>query len=184
MIEVGKLIPRVYTQSRDFMVFAGVMQILLNELDQKSRILEDMPKENILPKKLWEYESLKSSFRKLLKNRGSIQGLLYAVSLAGGRLISFDTEEQYLVEDLGLSEPFISRELNSEGKLISEGKEIDIHRLTYYEDRRHGIYELHINIEDLSQLDQGLLTALFYYIKPVTTRVIFEKQALIPGRRI
>ena len=96
MIEVRKYIPQIYNQSRDFSVFMGIMQIALNELDLKSRVLELIPSENVLPYDLVEFPSLKSDFRGMLKNKGSISCLLYAITAAGGLPVSFDEENQYL----------------------------------------------------------------------------------------
>ena len=193
MIEVRKYIPQVYNQSRDFSVFMGVMQIALNELDIKSRSLESLPSENFLPHKLNEFISIRSELRGMLKRKGSIMCLLYAITLAGGMPPSFDEEDEYLnnlyyVNGSGNEEKlnysgYLDRsieyleELNSMG--LSSYKERypgDIKKiLSYYTEREGSILKLHINLKDLSKINQDLLNKLWYYLKPINTVIMLEQ---------
>ena len=59
MIEVRKLIPQVYNQSRDFSVFMGILQALINEADINSLRLSKLPSESLLPYELSTYDNLR-----------------------------------------------------------------------------------------------------------------------------
>lgn len=96
MVEVQKLIPQTYNQSRDFSIFTGVMQIILNELELKSKVLEKLPNEDILISQLSEYPQLRPYFRKMLKYKGTPECLVYMVDLCGGDTKSFAEEKEYL----------------------------------------------------------------------------------------
>lgn len=199
MIEVRKYIPQVYNQSRDFSVFMGVMQIALNELDLKSKILESLPPENLLPHDLSGFPNIKSDFRGMLKNKGSIECLLYAITVAGGLPISFDEENNYLnnifyEDDKGneikINTEYLDRSignLNSLNELnpyyysiVNSVKTkisiIDLKKiLVYYTERGNNFLKLHINLKDLSKIDQGLISKLWYYLEPVNTLILLEQ---------
>ena len=169
MIEVRKYIPQVYNQSRDFSVFMGAIQILLNELDVKGKVLESLPVESLLPYNLSQFPEIKSKFRSMLKRKGSIMCILYAITLSGGFPPSFEEETQYL-NSCGFSDELVNRESSS-----FEEIGIDKESLVYYFEREGGILKLHINIKDLSKVNQGLLNELWYYLKPVNTIVLLEQ---------
>lgn len=177
MIEIKKLIPQVYNQSRDFGVFTGLMQILINELDQKSRILSELPVESILIGKLRQYPEARESFRILLKNKGNIRAILYAISLSGGLLNSFSEEDDYLSGEgyeNYLEDGYLDRTLDLDGN-ISEDPTIDKSKLVYYESfNDNGLHLLYVNIKDPDKINQDLLKILFYYLKPINTQVILK----------
>ena len=195
MIEVRKYIPQVYNQSRDFSVFMGVTQSIINGLDIKSKILENLPSETILPGNLSFYPQLRSKFRNLLKNKGSLSGILYSITLAGGKFISFEEEFNYLkgfrYEDEGYrgvsmalvesKDDYFNRGVNTTGNLeineltFTNSKKINKNSLVYYIERLNGGVKLHINIKDLSKINQDLLSELWYYIKPVNTVIMLEQ---------
>ena len=172
MIEIKKLIPQVYNQSRDFGVFTGLMQILMNEVDQRSRILLDLPDESILLRKVKAYPQVKEYFRKLLKNKGNIMSILYAISLSSGQPISFEEEEDYLSEN----DPNYKEW--GDGYYLDRtniGENIDKSQLVYYEEFGEGQqHKLYINIKDSDQINQNLLKSLFFYILPVNTKVFIQ----------
>lgn len=175
MIEVNKLIPKVYTESRDFSVFTSVMQIILNELDLRSRVLLDLPAEDLLLDNLSTYPEIKESFRTLIKNKGTNQCILYAVTLCGGELFSFDEESAYL-ESCGVTDSYINRVIDENGMIMGNSS-IMKGKMVYYEKRNNGIYTMYVNVKDLGNIDRGLLEELFYYLKPVNGVVVLEKAA-------
>ena len=175
MIEVNKLIPKVYTESRDFSVFTSVMQIILNELDLRSRVLLDLPAEDLLLDNLSTYPEIKDSFRTLIKNKGTNQCILYAITLSGGELFSFDEESAYL-ESCGVTDSYINRVIDENGMIMGNSS-IMKGKMVYYEKRNNGIYTMYVNVKDLGNIDRGLLEELFYYLKPVNGIVILEKAA-------
>lgn len=180
MIEVNKLIPKVYTESRDFSVFTGVMQIILNELDLRSRVLLDLPAEDLLLGNLSTYPEIKDSFRTLIKNKGTNQCILYAITLSGGELFSFDEEAEYL-EGCGVTDSYIDRVVDDNG-IIMGNSAIMKDKMVYYEKRNNGVYTMYVNVKDLGNINRGLLEELFYYLKPVNGIVVLE-QAAIKNRR-
>lgn len=166
MIEVRNLIPQVYNQSRDFSVFMGLIQDYINTLDVKSKVLESLPIEDILPYSLSSYKKARKYFREFLKNRGTVHSILYAVSLAGGKLITFEEEEESAKNSVeGYSD---SRSFD---RFISEVPE-DIPFVYTLEKVGTGVKML-IYIKNLGELDQDFLKELFYYIKPVNLLVEF-----------
>ena len=177
MIEVRKLIPQYYNQSRDMSVFLGEIQILLNQLDQKSRVLLELPAEDILPGKLSTYSKLRSNFRLLLKNKGSIDCLLSALSLCGGDTWSFEEEKDNIEwESTGLDPEYFSRNLEDISQLPADS----LGYLVYYQETTpEGVYKLYINVKDRSLVDYDLFNKLCYYLKPVNT-IIEIKQASEP----
>ena len=161
MIEIKKLIPQVYNQSRDFGVFTGLMQILMNEVDQRSRILLDLPDESILLRKVKAYPQVKEYFRKLLKNKGNIMSILYAISLSGGLS---ENDPNYKEWGDGY---YLDR--------INIGENIDKSQLVYYEEFGEGQqHKLYINIKNSDQINQNLLKSLLFYILPVNTKVFIQ----------
>lgn len=174
MIEVRKLIPQVYNQSRDFSVFLGVLQALINEADVSSMKLSKLPSESILPRDLYTYENLRGYFRFMIKEKGSIESILQAVSLAGGKTVCKLEDES-------------SRLNNSNWDYRSVDRynipEPDLRRVVYYLVKYQknvggpglATIELNINLKDPSQVDQGLLDKLLYYIKPVNIIIKLNK---------
>ena len=165
MIEVSKLIPKVYNQSRDFSVFTGVLQIMLNELDIKSLKLLELPNESILPPELATYSHLRGYFRFLIKNKGTIESILQSVYLSGGELICRLDEEKdnlgnpnwdYMVSDRGI----INNDLKKYAVYYREGP------------------ELIINLKDPGKINQDLFKKLLYYIKPVDLIIKLKKGEL------
>ena len=175
MIEVNKLIPKVYTESRDFSVFTSVMQIILNELDLRSRVLLDLPPEDLLLGNLSTHPEIKGSFRTLIKNKGTNQCILYAITLSGGELFSFDEESTYL-ESCGVTDSYIDRVVDENGMIMGNSS-IMKDKMVYYEKRNSGLYTMYVNVKDLGNVDRGLLEELFYYLKPVNGVVVLEKAA-------
>lgn len=177
MVEVQKLIPSVYTQSRDFSIFTGIMQIILNELELKSGILNKLPDEDLLPGVLSGYPSLRPYFRKMLKYKGTPECLVYMVSLCGGDTLSFDTEADYLLSlSIDVSNPYVYFNRND----LSQYSGIDGGRLVYWgEVNTTGVnsktYIMHINVKDQSTVDFGLLKKLEYYLKPVNVVIKVDK---------
>lgn len=173
MIEIRKLIPQVYNQSRDFSAFLGVMQIIANEIDQKSRILETLPDESLLPGNLSLYPKLRETFRILVKNKGSAQSLLYAITLAGGDVFSLGEE----AENLGIEaeDHYLGRTIK---ELEKNGLSDRLNRLVYYEEFVEGKHIMYVNVKDPSKVNQDLLSNLFYYLKPINTLVFLEQAYL------
>lgn len=177
MIEVRKYIPQVYNQSRDFSVFMGVLQIALNELDTKSFSLKSIPTCNLVFPRCQSILSIKSDFKNLLKNRGSIMAILYSVSLAGGELITFEEESRRLSEKAQtISEEIVNNLLEDDDLIIRdksklEELEIDLNKLVYYRDGQI----IYINIKDLSLVNKGLLDGLFYYVKPANIAIVLNQ---------
>ena len=145
------------------------MQIIFNEVDQKSRILESLPTEDYLLGNLATYPAIKNYFRTLLKNKGTDRCILYAISLAGGGIFSFDDEGEYLENAITGYNGFIDRY-----KSNLESKGIDLSKMVYYYELNNGIYKMHINLRDPDNLNQDLLENLFYYLKPINTIIILE----------
>ena len=174
MIEVRKLIPQVYNQSRDFSVFLGVLQALINEADVSSMKLSKLPPESILPRDLYTYENLRGYFRFMVKEKGSIESILQAVSLAGGKTVCKLEDESSI---LGNNE-WDYRSVNRYNV-----PEPDLNRVVYYLVKHQqasdgpglDTIELNINLKDPSQVDQGLLDKLLYYIKPVNVIIKLHK---------
>ena len=175
MIEVNKLIPKVYTESRDFSVFTSVMQITLNELDLRSRVLLDLPAEDLLLGNLSTHPEIKDYFRILIKNKGTNQCILYAITLSGGELFSFDEEAEYL-ESCGVTDSYIDRVADENG-IIMGNSSIMKDKMVYYEKRNNGVYTMYVNVKDLGNINRGLLEELFYYLKPVNGIVVLEQAA-------
>ena len=179
MVEVQKLIPSVYNQSRDFSIFTGIMQIILNELELKSRVLDKLPNEDILPWVLADFSNLRPYFRKMLKYKGSPECLVYAVVLCGGNTLSFDTEANYLLglsTPVDVSDPYTYFDRND----LSQYPGIDSSRLVYWgevntTDSNSKTYIMHINVEDQSTVNFDLLKKLEYYLKPVNTIIKIDK---------
>lgn len=189
MIEVNKLIPRVYSQSRDFGVFMGLMQVVLNEIDQKSRILEKLPIESILPRGLSSYEQLREYFRLMLKNKGTIYSILLAVTLSGGGIFKLDEESEELsnltgFENIDYIERLVEEDPDDESKkkylYVYSGnsyKKIDVDgnsAILFYDDHTDGICKLVINLKDPSNFNRDLFDKLCYYLKPVNTVIILK----------
>lgn len=177
MIEVNKLIPKVYTESRDFSVFTSVMQITLNELDLRSRVLLDLPAEDLLLGNLSTHPEIKDYFRTLIKNKGTNQCILYAITLSGGELFSFDEEAKYLEEDCDVTDSYIDRVIDENGMIMGNSS-IMKDKMVYYEKRNNGVYTMYVNVKDLGNINRGLLEELFYYLKPVNGIVVLEKAAV------
>ena len=173
MIQVKDLIPQVYNQSRDFGVFTGVMQILLNELDQKSRVLSSLPDEDLLPYRVASYPSVKKYFRTLIKYKGSIEAILYSLYLSGGGIFSFKAEREALLK-IGLDTDLVyfERDKNKwEDYYIHNS--IPIEKLVYYLERKDTYTIIYINVkkESLGNFNQDLFRELCYYIKPINVLV-------------
>lgn len=173
MVEVQKLIPKVYNQSRDFSVFTGVMQIILNELEFKTKVLEKLPAEDLLIGELSTYPALRTSFRQLLKYKGTQGCLVHSAYLCGGTTLSFDTENEYLDIYFSGNIPtyFDRNHLENypgidKGKLVYWGE--------YVQDISQ-IYLMHINVKDQSSVDFDLFSKLQYFIKPVDTIIYLDK---------
>lgn len=173
MIQVKDLIPQIYNQSRDFGVFTGVMQILLNELDQKSRVLSSLPDEDLLPYRLASYSSVKKYFRTLLKYKGSIEAILYSLYLSGGGIFSFKAEREALLE-IEIDPDLVYFERNK-GLWSScyAGKTIPVRKLVYYLERKATYTIIYINVKkgSLGNFNQDLFRELCYYIKPINALV-------------
>jgi hypothetical protein len=177
MIEVRKLIPQVYNQSRDFSVFMGILQALINEADINSLRLSKLPSESLLPYELSTYDNLRGYFRFMLKEKGSIESILQAISMAGGKIIC------------KLEEESVNLELTSDDWDYTTVDRYSVPvglrgRVVYYYDRKLTtgsggphlpLVELNINLKDPSQVDQGLLDRLLYYIKPVNVVIRLHK---------
>lgn len=173
MIQVKELIPQVYNQSRDFGVFTGVMQILLNELDQKSRVLSSLPDEDLLPYRLASYPSVKKYFRTLLKYKGSIEAILYSLYLSGGGIFSFKAEREALKE-IEIDPDLVYFERNKDlWSSCYDGKTIPVEKLVYYLKREATYTIIYINVkkESLGNFNQDLFRELCYYIKPINALV-------------
>lgn len=181
MVEVQKLIPQTYNQSRDFSIFTGVMQIILNELELKSKVLEKLPNEDILISRLSEYPQLRSYFRKMLKYKGTPECLVYMVYLCGGDTKSFAEEKEYLRSYFGslstpidIDDPYFYFNRDD----LSGYTNIDSNKLTYWGEittSNSKIYKMHINVKDQSTVDFGLLKKLEYYLCPVNTIILVDK---------
>lgn len=175
MIEVRKLIPQVYNQSRDFSVFMGALQIMLNEIDHKSRILEGMPKENILLGKLRYSSNGSDSFRILLKNKGTINSILYALRISGGKLNSFDEEEEYLDEfgsdelESVYSNGYLERDIGG----LNETN-IDKTKLVYYTEKKDGVKRFYINVFNPEDVDTEVFNNLKYYLSSVKAQIFIN----------
>lgn len=177
MIEVRKYIPQIYNISRDFSIFSGIMQIILNELDVKSNVLLDIPTDSILPNRLSQFSEIKDEFRNLLKTKGTIDCLLYSVILAGGQLPSYE-EELENVKNYNLKNQASKIPLFNDNELLLREfpeRTAGYNFLVYYTKSIKGFTELHINIKDLSKINQDLLNELWYYIKPVNVVIVFEQ---------
>lgn len=177
MIQVKDLIPQIYNQSRDFGVFTGVMQILLNELDQKSRVLSSLPDEDLLPYRLASYPSVKRYFRTLLKYKGSIEAILYSLYLSGGGIFSFKAEREALLDPkigIGVDPDLVYFERNKDlwGSCYV-GKTIPVGKLVYYLERKATYTIIYINVKkgSLGNFNQDLFRELCYYIKPINALV-------------
>ena len=178
MIQVQDLIPSVYNQSRDFGVFTGLMQILLNELDIKSKKLIKLPDENFLPYTLSSYPKARDNFRSLLKNRGTISSILMALYICGGGIFSFEEEKSYLIKTLGINTDleYFERDIN-EWPTMGYSNNLKNH-LVYYLSRKNTYTTLYINLQEksLGDFNQDLFNLLKYYIKPVN---LFIKLVII-----
>lgn len=178
MIEVRKYIPQVYNQSRDFSVFMGVLQIALNELDTKSFSLKSIPTCNLVFPRCQDISSIKSDFKNLLKNRGSIMAILYSVSLAGGELITFEEESRQLSKNAQTTSEGVINNIIEDNELITRDRSkleelgIDLNKLVYYKDGQI----IYINIKDLSLVNKGLLDGLFHYVSPVNVAIVLNQQ--------
>ena len=173
MIQVKDLIPQVYNQSRDFGVFTGVMQILLNELDQKSRVLSSLPDEDLLPYRVASYPSVKKYFRTLIKHKGSIEAILYSLYLSGGGIFSFKAEREALLK-IGINTDIVYFERNKDlWSSCYKGKTIPVEKLVYYLERKDTYTIIYINVkkESLGNFNQDLFRELCYYIKPINALV-------------
>lgn len=178
MIEVRKYIPQVYNQSRDFSVFMGVLQIALNELDTKSFSLKSIPTCNLVFPRCQDISSIKSDFKNLLKNRGSIMAILYSISLAGGELITFEEESRQLSKNAQTTSEGVINNIIEDNELITRDRSkleelrIDLNKLVYYKDGQI----IYINIKDLSLVNKGLLDGLFHYVSPVNVAIVLNQQ--------
>lgn len=178
MIEVRKYIPQVYNQSRDFSVFMGVLQIALNELDTKSFSLKSIPTCNLVFPRCQDILSIKSDFKNLLKNRGSIMAILYSISLAGGELITFEEESRQLSKNAQTTSEEVINNIIEDNELITRDRSkleelgIDLNKLVYYKDGQI----IYINIKDLSLVNKGLLDGLFHYVSPVNVAIVLNQQ--------
>lgn len=178
MIEVRKYLPQVYNQSRDFSVFMGVLQIALNELDTKSFSLKSIPTCNLVFPRCQDISSIKSDFKNLLKNRGSIMAILYSISLAGGELITFEEESRQLSKNAQTTSEGVINNIIEDNELITRDRSkleelgIDLNKLVYYKDGQI----IYINIKDLSLVNKGLLDGLFHYVSPVNVAIVLNQQ--------
>jgi hypothetical protein len=176
MIEVRKLIPQVYNQSRDFSVFMGILQALINEADINSLKLSKLPSESLLPYDLSTYENLRGYFRFMLKEKGSIESILQAISMAGGKIICKLEEES---GNLGLNAEDWDYTTVDRYSVPVDSRDGVVY---YYRKLNIGssgphlpLVELNINLKDPGQVDQGLLDRLLYYIKPVNVVISLHK---------
>lgn len=174
MIEVRKLIPQVYNQSRDFSVFTGLLQILLNESDVKGLELSKLPSESILPPGISTYSSLRGYFRFMLKMKGSIESILQALYLSGGKIICKLEDEGSNCNDLEWDYTSVDRyniPTNYLKNVVYYCKKIKTNN-------HLDLTEIHINIKDQGQVNQGLFEELMYYIKPVNVIIKLDKGEL------